>query len=248
MEYQNEFPSSAQWRAIFEASAFPGLLNLVRQPSSSSVNSTLPEIESFATGVTLSRLDTELYNRVVDVAKSYVFVKYYHSLGIPDDRWFISPGRKGESVEYFPDFDENHFIIKGWFDYYADTFYQKLFATWSIVGHTLNQAFSLGLKAKGIEFEPAVKQLGPNESELKVVLASVLEDSAFVKARELRNDITHNESPSSVGMTISKYDTPGAVVYSMGMRSYVTTTAILENAAASVTLLRRTIEAVRKAT
>lgn len=62
-------------------------------------------------------------------------------------------GRSGQSVEYFPDVQENHFIIKGWFHYYADTFYQKLFAAWALVGHLLNDIFGLGPKRKQVDFE-----------------------------------------------------------------------------------------------
>jgi hypothetical protein len=90
-----------------------------------------------------------------------------------------------------------------------------------------------------------VKRLGPSASHVRAALVSVLEDGAFVQARALRNDITHNESPSSVGMTVSRSETAKAVVYGMGMKSYVTSTAILDNASESVALLRRTLEAVR---
>jgi|CXWL01.1.fsa_nt_gi hypothetical protein len=240
-----EFPSADEWRDIFTASPFPSVLTLLRKAHAPSTNSAGTSIEAFEASVALSRLEIELHNRVVDVARSYVFMKYYHSLGIPDDRWYISPGREGQSVEYFPGFQERHFIVKGWFDYYADTFYQKLFAALAVVGHVLNQAFSLGLKEKQVDFEPAVKALGPSVGEIRATLTGLIEDSAFVKARALRNDITHNESPSSVGMTISKSETSKAVVYGMGMRSYETSTAILGNASESVALLRRTLEAVR---
>jgi hypothetical protein len=125
MQTRGELPSADEWRDIFDASPFPSLVALASGSYDRRTNSPGRGIDAFAVSVTLSRLDVELYNRTVDIARSYVFMKYYHSLGIPDERCYISPGRAGQSVEYFPDCQENHFIIKGWFDYYADTFYQK---------------------------------------------------------------------------------------------------------------------------
>jgi hypothetical protein len=241
----SEFPSADEWRNIYIASPFPSLLTLARGRYNSPGQSPGRNIGAFAQGVSLQRLEVELHNRVVDVARSYVFMEYFYSQGIPDQRWCISPGRTGQSVEYFPDFQESHFIIKGWFDYYADAFYQKLFATWAVVGHVLNEMFSLGLKRKQIDFEPAVRRLSQGYSGLATALTSIMEDSAFEQARQLRNDISHNEAPASVGMTISKSETGNAFVYSMGMKSYATSTVVFENAKAAVILLRQTLEAVQ---
>jgi hypothetical protein len=241
----NEFPSADEWRTIYIASPFPALLTLARGPYDPPGQLPGRNIDAFAQGVSLRRLEVEVHNRVVDVARSYVFMEYFYSQGIPDERWYISPGRTGQSVEYFPDFHESHFIIKGWFDYYADTFYQKLFAAWAVAGHILNEMFSLGIERKQVDFEPAVRRLSQGHSGLATALTSILEDSAFERARKLRNDISHNEAPASVGMTVSKSETGSAFVYSMGMKSYVTSTEVLENAKVAVMLLRQTLEAVQ---
>ena len=52
---------------------------------------------------------------------------FYHRKGIPDDPWFISPGKEGQSVQYLPNFEEKHFWYKSQFDYYADYSTTKLF-------------------------------------------------------------------------------------------------------------------------
>jgi hypothetical protein len=245
MASRREFPSADEWQGIFAASPFPSLLALARTSGSRPADSTNGGIEALSVDVALSRLDIELHNRLVDVAKSYVFVKYYHSLGIPDERWYVSPGRSGQSVEYFPDFLDDHFTIKSWFDYYADTFYQKLFAAWAVVGHVLNQVYGLELKPRQIDFEPAVMALGQNASDVRTALVSVIGDAAFAQARALRNDITHNESPSSVGMTVVKSETPRVVAYSIGMKGYVQSAEIFQNISETVVLMRRTLEAIR---
>jgi hypothetical protein len=45
-------------------------------------------------------------------------------------------------------------------------------------------------------------------------------------------------------MTVSKFETPKRVAYTMGMKSYVPSTTIFENASECVVLLRRTVEAI----
>jgi hypothetical protein len=199
-------------------------------------------IDGYAQAGALCRLELELHNRVLDVARAYVFMMFYFTQGIPDQRWHISPGRKGQSIEYFPDFEEKHFVMKGWFDFYADTFYQKLFATWSVVGHLLNAMFLLNLSESQVDFGPAVDRLKGRGVGVAVDLASVADTDAFRTARKLRNDITHNEAPSSVGMTVAKTETATAVIHQMGTRSYVTSGTIVDNAEKTIALLRRTLE------
>jgi HEPN superfamily protein len=238
----SEFPSADEWQAIYAASPYPSILLLAVGLSDRLSPQANADRDAFAQRVSLSRLEVELYNRVLDVARSYVFMAYFHSQGIPDHRWFISPGRAGQSVEYFPDFQEGHFVTKSWFDYYADTFYQKLFAAWAVVGHVVNEMFALGLTERQVDFAPAIKRLA--DGDLATALTSVLQNDAYEVARRLRNDISHNEAPSSVGMTVSKYETDKAFVRTMGMKRYVTSGAIFENAGEMATLLRQTLEAL----
>ena len=75
---------------------------------------------------------------MTDVATSYVLTMFYYGKGIPDKRWYISPGRNGASIQYYPDFADVHFQIKAWFDFYSDVLYYKLFSAWDLMGHVLN--------------------------------------------------------------------------------------------------------------
>ena len=56
----------------------------------------------------LSELIREHNNKVGNLIMTYTLAYHYFSAGIPDDRWYQSPGKKGQSVQYMPDFSEEH--------------------------------------------------------------------------------------------------------------------------------------------
>lgn len=103
----------------------------------------------------------EVRQRLGGVARSYILMMYYYGKGIPDKRPYVSPSKDGHSVQYYPDFTERqHFHIKGWFDFYSDTFYYKLFSAWALIGHMINVAYGLGIKKA--DFSKAVEALKKN--------------------------------------------------------------------------------------
>lgn len=243
MSIAKELPTPAEWQAIFNSPPLAELLVLARGPSKPAA--TLAGIDGLAQSVTLSRLGIDVHNRILDVARAFGFMTFYYRQGIPDQRWHISPGRHGQSVEYFPDFEEHHFVAKEWFDFYSDTFYQKLFSAWSILGHLLNIQHALGLKERDVDFTPAVRRLASVEPELATTLQSVVTHQSFTDAQRLRHDITHNEAPTSIGMTVTRHESEKGVVYTMGTRAYTTSAVFAENAEATIALLKATLQALR---
>jgi Cthe_2314-like HEPN len=87
-----------------------------------------------------------LSNRMIHARQVYHLMLYYFELGIPDDRPFISPGREGESVEYFPDFTDDDFSKKAWFDFYSDVFGYKLFSAWDSIGQFFAEVHEIKVK------------------------------------------------------------------------------------------------------
>src|SRR5687767_8688663 len=59
----------------------------------------------------------ELQNRWADAYKSYVLTMFYFEMGIPDREW---ADHDGPGIMYFPHFEDRHFHIKEWFDYFSD--------------------------------------------------------------------------------------------------------------------------------
>src|SRR5687767_4306997 len=63
-------------------------------------------IEGFHASNQIDTWDNHLKNRMFQTRWSWVYLTHLFNKGIPDDEWRISPGRKGQSVEYYPHFEE----------------------------------------------------------------------------------------------------------------------------------------------
>lgn len=62
----------------------------------------------------------ELNNKVGSVKVSYALCRHYYDKGIPDKPYYISPGKDGQSVQYFPNFKNKHWMRLYWFNHFAD--------------------------------------------------------------------------------------------------------------------------------
>lgn len=198
-------------------------------------------IDVFFQKIELEMWVHHLQNRIHDVWKSYVFLAYYFEMGIPDDEWFISPGKQGESVQYYPHFEKKHFQIKSEFDYYVDTFYYKIFSAWDTIGHLLNILY--GLKMKKPSLLAAIDKLKSANSCLYGELRAITRDSDFKRAKELRNDITHNYPPSTIDSGIKR---ESEHKISFGVGSYTPSKDFYENILISLDLLAKTLDCVKQ--
>ena len=232
-----EWPSLYDWERIYEASAFDTIFSPLEslQPAR---NETGDDFRAFTRKSELDGLLFEVHQRLVDSARSYVLMMFYYGKGIPDARWRISPGRKGQSIEFFPDFEERHFAIKAWFDFFSDTLYYKLFSAWDVLGHVLNVKYDL--RAERVDFGQAVKALKSKEPGLHAKLAEVRESAAFQKANKLRNDITHNYLPNTTGFTVRRSGTS----ISVGSKAYVPSGEIVANIQETLPLFAATLQYV----
>ncbi|PAD30041.1 Cthe_2314 family HEPN domain-containing protein [Paenibacillus sp. 7523-1] len=165
-------------------------------------------------------------NRLGEVRQTYIFLTHYFNMGIPDDNWNKSPGDNGESIQYFPDFEEKHHYIKHMYDYYSDIFFFKFFSAWETLFHFYNVYFEFRLPQKlGFKYQ-VLKELEKINSELYESIKSVHDSEAFEKFTKLRNDITHNYSPSEITPGIYHYDN-GMTAFGVG--KYTTTRDIQNN-------------------
>ena len=166
---------------------------------------------------------------------------FYFCKGIPDDEWYISPGKKGQSVEYFPHFEKQHHLTKAWFDYYADVFYYKLFSAWDTLGHLLNIMY--GLEVDKPSFNRVLKKLKAIRPDLYTELKNLEDSPEFEQARKTRHDITHNLLPGHVGpgvQRVSKND------ITFGVGSYTPSAKIKENAIKFLNLFGAALDAIKK--
>lgn len=235
-----EFPTKADWKRIDNSSPFQGLFSLLAQYENIEFGKD-KKTQDFFVGMELQKYLYEVRQRLGDVVRSYILMMYYYEKGIPDKRWYVSPSKDGHLIQYYPDFTERHFHIKDWFDFYSDTFYYKLFSAWDLVGHMINLAYGLGIKKKNVYFSTAVealKKIKGNEPLYKC-LKDLQESKGFKRAKEIRNDITHNYLPNVAGIRVDRSDD----LKSLRLKpSYIISEEVVANAQKALDLFAKTIE------
>lgn len=69
---------------------------------------------------------------------SYVMMMFNYNNGIPDEEWYVSPGKNGNSIDYFPHFKEENYTYLYWFGFYMDSYYSKFFSLLDTIYHLIN--------------------------------------------------------------------------------------------------------------
>lgn len=189
-----------------------------------------------------------LNNKVGSMKISYALCRHYFDKGIPDDPYFISPGNNGESVQYFPNFQEEHWMRLYWFNHFAETVYTKLFSVWDSITEILDTFYGMNID-KNMRFKFRViekmQQLDPDIwSFLK---NDIIDNDLYKTADRYRNAFIHYTAPSFVGNSYSieqnkEVDIPEvqedgtvkmirkrATVFSCSVGDYTTVNTIIKN-------------------
>lgn len=236
----SRFPKSEEWNEIYSSTSFEHISERLRSVVAKRI--TTSSLADFMRKIEVNEQFMQLQNRLADVAKSYVLMTHFYNQGIPDENWRQSPGSSGASVEYFPDFEEEHFLIKEWFDFYADTYYFKIFSFWDGIGHVLTAVYDLGISRQGVTLSRALKALRESQKEVASDWNELVQDRAFIQGRRLRNDIVHNFLPGSVGMRVKQ----GNYKSSLGIRQYTPSTVIMENCRQMIILVSSAVRILEK--
>lgn len=143
--------------------------------------------------------DIQAHNNMVGSIKiSYCLAMHYFNKGIPDDEWFISPGRDGSSVEYMPHFSADDYLTRYWFSFHIENLYGKLFSSLDSLYHIINDYYELQVPEKLGYIKRILDKIESSHSDLHAILSSVKDNPIYTKANEYRNDIIHGISPSEV--------------------------------------------------
>jgi hypothetical protein len=231
-----DFPNEDDWRALFTSYPYE---RLEISEDLFKSNHPLGSIEHFAASSEIFAWTVHLQNRLAQTRWSHMMFMYYFNKGIPDDEWFISPGRKGQSVEFYPHFQESDHRVKGLFDYYVDVFYYKLFSAWDNLGHLLNVTYDL--KIDRPNFYKAFNALQGANNFLYQRLKQTRDSDKFKTMTEFRHAATHNELLGHIGVPVGR---PSPNHLTFGTGRYVTSKRIKENAIDSLDLFASAIAAL----
>ena len=130
-------------------------------------------------------------NNWYDVGKSSAFMTYYFSRGIPDRPYFLSPGLEGQSVQYFPYFKKEHFILKDAFDYFSDVFFFKCISSYENLWQIINIYYSCGLMIKGVSHKKICERLKVIENPIIADFYMELVKDDLIEALNMRHSIAH---------------------------------------------------------
>jgi hypothetical protein len=193
-----DYPSQEEWVKIEE---------------NSEINSLYLDIEHITVGSGLlsiyysSEMNSwlQLFNNRLGQARiSYVFLSHYYNKGIPDDEWYRSPGDTGQSIQYFPHFSEEHYNFKLMFDFYAETFYNKLYSAWDTIYHLVNIYYRFDVKPNFRFSVNVMKELLAIDEVAHAILDSAKKSKEFITFKELRNNIIHNFAPNDISSGMMK--------------------------------------------
>jgi len=138
-------------------------------------------------------------NKVGSMIITYALCRHYYNKGIPDDPWYKSPGDNGESIQYMPEFKEEHWMRRYWFNHFAESMYLKFFSVWDCITELLDIFYGLHIEHNtGFKFN-LLKWLKKNKPDV----AEFLEDNVFkaplyIQASDYRNNFTHGIAPSEI--------------------------------------------------
>ena len=176
-------------------------------------------------------------NKIVGITHSYIMVIYYYNMGIPDEEWNQLPEKTGESIQYFPNFKDEHYCIKYFFNYYLDVFYHKLFGAWDSMCHLINIFYGMNIKTGSGFNGKVMEELKNHDLDLYNYLQGVINNEIYKKANQIRNNLTHNYPPNDIDSGIERLDS-GITIYTVG--NYTTSKNLKENMNNIIKLLNKT--------
>ena len=137
-------------------------------------------------------------NKVGNLHITYALCMHYFDKGIPDDPWYISPGKNGTSIQYYPEFEEKHYMRLFWFGYFADAYYLRIQAIWDSIVEILNHYYGLDYEADLRLRSKVLKWLKDNKSEISNEFQAIMNEAIYKEAQEYRTKAAHGTSPSMI--------------------------------------------------
>lgn len=190
-------------------------------------------------------METVLKNRFLSVNRNFGYAMFYYYKGIPDDTWFASPGKQGQSVEYFPHFEEEHYSNFHNFAYFVDVFFLQSFTLYETIGHLLFKLFDQEIgeyTQRQISFNNAIKKIEKINRSLYRSLEEVRESDDYKLGVQMRNNIAHNHPPHHIDSGISKSN---GVVFA-GIGKYTTSNEIKKVMIGFLRSIKETFEVLEK--
>lgn len=152
----------------------------------------------------LSEMIQEHENKVGSLVITYALCRHYFDKGIPDDPWYVSRGSNGQSIQYMPLFEEEHWMRRYWFNYFSDTYYLKISSVWDSIIEIINHYYSLDYPSDLRLRNNVLKWLKSNCSNLHEIFNKIMTEPVYVDAQKYRTLAAHGTSAGTVTNSMKK--------------------------------------------
>src|SRR5699024_8033324 len=99
-----------------------------------------------------------LRNKLISINNDFGYALFYYYNAILYDECYMSQGKQGQSVQYYPHFEDQHYSNLYNFSYFVDIFILKSFTVYETIGHLLFKLYNFKIK-RNISFNNAILKL-----------------------------------------------------------------------------------------
>ena len=124
---------------------------------------------------------------------SYALCRHYFSKGIPDDKVIGVDIDDEDSTRIFPNFNDEHWMRRYWFCYFADVTYSKLTSLLDSLYYILANHYFIEEKRDSRHNNRVLNKIKIKDGEMYNVISSFQESEEFKEAKRNRN-YTHGSS------------------------------------------------------
>ncbi|WKZ49281.1 MAG: Cthe_2314 family HEPN domain-containing protein [Anaerolineales bacterium] len=236
------FPTSDEWNRLYDSSPFEKI-NLQVDEFVRKIHGSQQSSDLMTTAGVIGYVN-DLYLRLSYAAKGYILSKFYFDDGIPDEPAYEI--RSDGTTIWYPNFKNDDWVVKGWFDFSSSAFYFHLFSSWDTFGHILNDWYQLRLKPRSVYFSNAVTKLKGVEYPLYEGLERLIDSDIYNAAKEIRDNLAHKYLPNMPGQKVfrPKYYSLENMVKDfsiLGIKSPVGSKKITENSLAILDLFEKSV-------
>jgi hypothetical protein len=238
-----KYPTPEEWDGIYQKKKSSlDKLNLANEKRKFNIL----DFDEGYYGIQLSYGLSEFNNRSFDLVNNYIILMSYYNEGIPDDQWYISPGKNGHSVQYFPDFEAKHYILHYWFGFYMESYYTRFSGMIDTVYHLINLKYRFEIDPTVGFIKKVLKKLESEDKILYDYLKTIPNNTVYEKVNEFRNNIVHNFRPNQVDSGFERKKQPdGSEIISMSIGNYTPSSVFVKNIEDSIDLLADIIDHIK---
>ncbi|NFO31869.1 hypothetical protein FDB41_16875 [Clostridium botulinum] len=190
----------------------------------------------------------EFNNRFFDFIINYEIMMNYYNSRIPDEEWYIFPGRKGESVEYFPHFENEDYAKLYIFGFYMDSLYTRYFGLIDTIYHILDGYYELEVGNSLGFIKRVINGIKKENPTLATYLESIKDDPRYIEINNFRNNQVHNYRANQVssGLSPKVKQGNGTIMQTLSVGNYTTTSQFVNDINNGIELLREIVEEINK--